>query len=154
MSTTTPKTVELYGESIQYEATATDAAITPGMLVTRTATGVRPHNVAGNVANATFAFENDMVGNGIDDAYDVGDNCYLRTYSAGSGVYALLAAGATAVTNRAYLTSAGDGTLEVAGDGDIVIAQAMEAVDNSGGATRARIRVETVSPQVLNPASA
>lgn len=61
-SATTPKVIELYGMGIQNEAAVTDAAVTPGMLLTRTATGVRPHNVAGGTAAPAFAQEYGMTG--------------------------------------------------------------------------------------------
>lgn len=145
-SATTPKTIELYGMGCQHEDVAT-AAITPGYLVERNATGVAPHSTAGENANASFAVEMEMTGGTIDTDYAIGDQVVFKTYAAGSGVYAVVAAGATAITKGAFLSSAGDGTLEVPGNHDIVVAQALEAVDNSGGAEEVRIKVEIVSPQ-------
>lgn len=150
-SATNPKTIELYGHCIQHEAEVTDAAVTPGMLVTRTAGGIRPHNVAGATASPSFAVEYGLTGRGIDDAYAIGDQAMFKTYAAGSGVYAWVAAGATAITENAYLASAGDGTLAVAGLDEVIVAQAREAVDNSGGADLARIRVEIVPAQRSAP---
>lgn len=146
-SATTPKTIELYGMGIQNEAVVTNAAITPGMLLARTATGVRPHNVAGEPATGAFAVENSAVGRSIGDTYAIGDQCIYKTFQPGSSVYALAHAGGAAITVGALLMSAGDGTLELAGLSDIAIAQALEAVDNSGGATAVRIRVEVIPAQ-------
>ena len=139
-----PKTIELYGHGIQHEAEVTDAVVTPGMLVVRTATGVRPHNVAGFGA-AHVAVEYGMVGRGIDDDYAIGDQATFKTYQAGSGVYALLDDG-NDVSAGDFLISAGDGTLELqaADSTAVIVAQAMEAVNS--GASVARIQVELVAP--------
>lgn len=150
-SATTPKVIELYGHCIQNEATVTDAVVTPGMLVTRTATGVRPHNVAGETATPSFAVEYGMTGRDIDDNYAIGDNCVYKTFQPGSGVYALAHAGGAAIAANAYLMSAGDGTLELASTDDVAIAQALEAVDNSGGGSAVRIKVEIIPAQRTSP---
>lgn len=155
-SATTPKTVDLYGLSIQHEAKA-GGTITPGHLVARqndAVDTVEVHATAGGGCNANFAVEYDMTGRSISDNYASGDQVIFRTFMPGSGVYALVAANAAAITKAAKLTSAGDGTLELAGDGDIVIAEAREAVDNSAGASPARIKVEIVQAYALNPATA
>lgn len=151
-SATNPKVIELYGMGLQLEEIVTDAAITPGMLVTRTATGIRPHNVASGVASPQFAIENGAVGKGIDDDYAIGDQCIFKAFAVGSAVYALAHAGGAAIAAGAMLMSAGDGTLELASTDDTAIAQALEAIDNSGGATPVRIRVEVIPAQRTAPA--
>ena len=151
-SATTPKVVELYGYGTQAEAVVTNAAVTPGMLLVRTATGVRPHNETGGNASPIFAQENGAVGRDIDDTYAVGDQCIFKTYNPGAGIYALAHAGGAAIVAGALLASAGDGTLEVAGDDTVAVATALEAVDNSGGATAVRIRVEVIPAQRTAPA--
>ena len=60
-----------------------------------------------------------------------------------------LLAGADAIADRALLASDGDGTLRVAADGEIAVAQAMEAVDNSGSGSLARIKAEIIPAQRL-----
>lgn len=147
-----PKTIELYGHGVQNEAEVTDAVVTPGMLLTRSADGVRPHNVAGATAVPAFAQEYGMTGRGIDDDYAVGDQCVYKTYVAGSGVYALVADGTAAISALDYLASAGDGTLVTAGDDEVAVAQALEDVDNSGGADPVRIKVEIIPAQRTAPA--
>lgn len=150
------KTIDLYGLCIQHEAVA-GGAITPGHLVARQSDAVdtvEVHAVEGGGTNASFAVEYDLTGRGISDAYASGDQVIYRTFMPGSGVYALVAAGATAITKAAKLASAGDGTLALAVDGDIVIAEAREAVDNSGGGSAVRIVVEIVQAYALNPATA
>lgn len=146
-SATTPKTVELFGDGLQSEATCTDAAILPGMLLTRTAGGVRPHNVAAGVASTIFAIENSAVGRDIADPYAVGEQVLFKTYTPGSGIYAQLTSNAAAVAVNAPLTSAGNGHLRLAAATEVIVARAREAVDNSANASPRRIRVEIVAPQ-------
>lgn len=145
-SATVSKTIDLYGVGIQNEAAVTDAAITPGMLVTRTATGIRPHNVAGGAAAPAFAVENELIGGGIDDDYAIGENAIYRTFVQGSGVNALLAPSQT-IAVGALLQSNGDGKLIVAAAADNVVAQAVEAVTTGVGVT-ARIKVEILTGTV------
>ena len=151
-SATTPKTIELYGTCIQHEAEVTNAAITPGMLITRTATGVRPHNVAGGAASAMFAVEDSKLGNDIDDDYAVGDQCTFAEFMPGSSVYALAHAGGAAISANDLLKSGGDGTLELASTDEVAVARALEAVDNSGGGSAVRIKVEVIPAQRTAPA--
>lgn len=151
MSATTPKTVELYGEGQQHEAKAL-GDITPGMLVERAAGGVQAHSTAGGPANPHFANEFGFTGGEIGDDYATDDQVVFTTYVPGSGVYAIVAAGAAAITEGDLLASAGDGTLAAAGNSEVAVAQALEDVDNSGGSSAVRIQVETVSPQRTNAA--
>jgi hypothetical protein len=150
-SATTPKTIVLQGDGPQQEAPVTNAAITPGMLVTRTAAGVRPHNVAGGSASTHFAIENDLVGLDIDDNYAVGNNCRFKTLPPGSHVYAIVPAGAAAITVGGFLQSDGAGGLIAAAANDVIVAQALESVDNSGGGTAVRIKAEIVPAQTSTP---
>ena len=145
-SATEPKTIDLYGVGIQNEAAVTDAVITPGMLVTRTATGIRPHNVAGGAAAPAYAVENDLIGEGIDDDYAIGENAIYRTFAQGSDVYALLAPSQT-IAVGALLQSNGDGKLIVAAAADNVVAQAVQAVTTGVGVT-SRIKVEILTGTV------
>lgn len=147
-----PKTIELYGYGVQHEATAL-GTITPGMLVERAAGGVQAHGTAGGPANTAFANEYALTGGTIDRDYASDDQVIFTTYNPGAGIYALVADGATAITEGALLASAGDGTLAVAGDDEVVVAQALEAVDNSGGASAARIRVEVMNAARTAPAA-
>lgn len=150
-SATTPKTITLSGDGIQHEAIVTDAVITPGMLVTRTATGIRPHNVAGGAVTPTFAIENANIGGDISDNYAIGATATFVTFQPGSVVYALAHAGGAAIAINALLKSGGDGTLELAGDDEVAVARAREAVDNSGGGTAVRIRAEIIPAQRTAP---
>ncbi|MCE8440037.1 hypothetical protein [Rhodovulum sulfidophilum] len=138
-SADTPKTIELYGFAVMTEALAF-GPITPGMLVEPADDRVRPDATAAGTAAPSFAVENGMTGGGIDDDYQEGDPVLIKTFAPGSRVYALAAAGADAIAKNA-------GTLAPAGDDEIAVARAVEALDNSGGATPARIRVVVIPAQ-------
>lgn len=145
-SADTPKVIELFGIGLQHEGKAT-SAITPGMFVERSANKeVQPHSVAQGGGAAAFAQEMGMTGGTIDDDYAVGDQVIWKDYAVGSHVYALVPANAAAIAENANLVSNGDGTLRLqsAASTGIVVAKALEAVDNSAGATPARIRIEIV----------
>ena len=139
------------GQFIHSEAIAAAAsAVVPGMLVEETTAGeLQEHSVAAGNAQKLFALANLTNAGTIDTVYPVGATARYGAAHSGQEANALLAAAATAVTRGAPLESAGDGTLRVqtadaATDQtqrDSVVAYALEAVDNSGGGTTARIRV-------------
>lgn len=139
-------------EVIRKEAIA-GGAITPGYLLERTSTGtVQAHSTAAHSAQLLFAVENEVVGNGITDAYAANDTVLMAACQSGVEIYALVPASAAAIVIGDFLESAGDGTLrKVAtdtatdeGERNSVVAVALEAVDNSGGGSAARIKVELV----------
>ena len=157
------KTIMLKGDGIFKEANA-GGAITPGHLIDRNSAGavVVHATAAGNVAVPMFALEQDTVGNDIDTAYASGDRVQMVVPQPGSEVYALLPASAAAVVIGDLLESSGDGTLRkytapsqavneggsatytIAPKVNAIVARALEAVDNSGGGTAVRIKVEVV----------
>lgn len=150
MASSTPNTIILKGNGCRKEGDAA-GTITPGHLVQFDSSGdIVVHATAAGTARKAFAVENDLIGNGIGDNYTSGDRVQYNVFESGAEVYALVAASATAVTIGAALESAGDGTLRIqttdAATDDTqrnsVVAYALEAVDNSGGATPARIKVE------------
>lgn len=150
MASTSPNTIILKGDGCRKEGKAS-GAITPGHLVEfGGANDLQVHSTAASTARKAFAVENDLIGNGIDTAYALGDQVQYNVFKSGDEVYALVAAAAAAVTKGAALESAGDGTLciqtvDAATDNtqrNSVVAYALEAVDNSGGGTAARIKVE------------
>jgi hypothetical protein len=148
----TPKTIVLRGRGIRKEAIAdAGSAIKPGYLLERdNATEVSEHSSAGENAVPMFAVENEVVGKDIDTVYAVGDNVLFEVMTPGTEVYALVAASATAITAGAFVESAGDGTVRIASTSAAtadterlgIIGQALEDVDNSGGGSEARIRIE------------
>lgn len=153
-----PRTILLVGKqfSIMKELPA-GGTITPGMLVAMNSAGKWvAHPTAAGAAVPAFAQEYEINGKGIDDNYVSGDDVLTWIVPSGAEVNALVAASATAIAVGDYVESAGDGTVRKAtaasgltvpsGGGTVVlpgqiIGQALEAVDNSGGATTARIRI-------------
>lgn len=140
------------------------ADVDPGELVEFASDGrVQPHSSAPDLngngsALPRFAIEARDLGKGIDDTYtydsndDEGENCRYARPSPGTKVQAWLAAGEN-VNDGDSLESAGNGALQQhtgldpAGDGtdtiadNLVVAEADESVDNSGGSDAVRIWV-------------
>ena len=146
------KTIVLKGDPLQMELKA-DAAITPGMILVRTTTGIKKHATAGgNVAPKLMAIENSLEGQEIGDDYSTGDMCQFVALRPGDEAYALLADDET-ITVGEYLESHGDGMLKAhataSGEPDYpeaIVAVALEAVDTSSSTYEAgtRIHVEIV----------
>lgn len=145
----TPKTILLKGDGLYREKTA-GGAITPGHLIMPNSSDQVVVNT-GNVTNVypLFAVEDESQGKTISDAYASGDLVTFIRPNPGSEIYALVPAAAAAIVIGDLLVSNGDGTLKkdtapavAANNVDRVIARALEAVNNSGGGTPARIKVE------------
>ena len=146
------KSVTVIGDGVRQEYTA-QAAITPGHLIELRSDGkVQAHSTAGGNAQTRFAFENDLAGKEIGDAYAAGDKVQANTYRKGDVVLAILKDGETAVIGS-LLESAGDGTLQVhvPDSGSVteqnnqIVGEARTAVDMSDSSAAdpsARIEVE------------
>ena len=125
------------------------AAITPGMLVERTAGTVQAHSTLQGSAAKLFAMENTGVAGVIDDAYVTGDTVPHYAATNGDRIYALVNAATLAIVADALLASDGAGGVitatNIADDApNKVIGQALVAVDNSGGGTAVRIMIEVL----------
>lgn len=123
------------------ERTATEV-ITPGMLVNPVdATSVEKNDLTGDGNDMVeVAVENDIFGKGVDDNYAIGDTVISQLLRTGCEFMGLVAAGAGAIAYDAYVTMAAGGFVAV-GTRANAIGKARQAVDNSGGANPARIRV-------------
>jgi len=147
---------------------AANAAITPGMLIEEMSTGkVRAHATAQGNVLPMFALENELEGEGIDDAYAADDRVQCWIPQRGEEVYAIVA-DEMAIAIGDWLASNGDGYLRehvaeteswaVSEAGAVtvlplaIVAQALEAVDTSdssggessgalGYAKRIRVRI-------------
>tara|TARA_R110000822_G_scaffold145749_2_gene284641 strand:- start:289 stop:777 length:489 start_codon:yes stop_codon:yes gene_type:complete len=143
------------GQFVQSERlAAAGSAIIPGMLLEEVLGKVQEHSTAGGNAQTLFALSDLTVGGSIDTAYAVGTTVRYGAAHSGQEVFALVAASATAIADGAPLQSAGNGTLAVwvgqavneggaatlAIETNNIVAYAMEAIDNSGGATSVRIK--------------
>ena len=143
-----PNTIILRGEGLQKEAAAA-ASITPGHLIQVNGAGtLQVHGAAAGSAQKAFAIENEVIGNGIDVVYTVGENVIYSVLQPGAEVNAFVAAGVT-VTAGDFLESAGDGTLRKVATSAAtantsrasVIAQATETVVAGGSDARVRVTI-------------
>lgn len=165
MAKTNPETVLLHGRDDDTKDGVASAVITPGELVEQSGTNAdgdrqfQPHATAPatdteGAALPRFALEYGKAGKGIDEDYASGDHMEYRTGLAGDEFYAWLDAGEN-VSADDPLESAGNGALRQhtgSDDADAtttqtyydgaIVAHAAEAVDNSGGGSPVRIRVE------------
>ncbi len=141
-----------HNEALYKEAEVAEA-ITPGHLVTlNSSSKLIKHNVAGPAAAAganaqgivRVAVENDIFGGGIDDAYAAGDQGLYQVLDSGAEFMALVAAAAPAIAVNDLVESAGNGTVRKTTVVANAIGRATAALDNSGGATAARLRVEVL----------
>lgn len=152
-----PKKIVLKGTGAeQYDGRLADATITPGDLVKRTSTGVIRHSTAAGNAMPMFAVNSADQNRGIDSDYAAGEDVPVVIAQRGCQIYALVAASAAAIVVGDYLESngagglrkytaqatneGGAGTYTIQVNGPIAIA--LEAVDNSGGGSKVRIRAE------------
>ncbi len=140
-------TITLKGDHVRKEGEASEA-ITPGMLIEFGGTNdLRKHATEAGPGRKAFALENDLVGEGIDDAYASGDTVQYGVFPPGAEVYALLDGGENASVGS-QLMSSGDGSLKVVeteAQQDSIIAWAIEDKNNSAtsaGGAHARIKVE------------
>lgn len=128
-------------------------AITPGMLImVNSDDEVAVHDTADGNVLPMFAIEDELQGNGIDDAYAAGDKVQVWIPTRGDQVNALLLDEETVVIGD-FLTSGGSGylkKLDVAASAAvieapmIIVAQALEALDlsSSSAATTAAMRIK------------
>jgi hypothetical protein len=145
MAKTAPRTIILKGRGIRREAPA-GGTITPGHLVTINTSGqLVVHATAGGANSKCFAVEAENLNPGgssqvadIDTNYAANDYVQAEHLYCGCEVNALVAAAAPAIVIGDLLESAGNGTLRKLTTG-VAIAQALKAVDNSGGGSPVRI---------------
>lgn len=136
------RVIALLGEPLITEnGTAATSTIKPGHLVDGVST-ISKHASAGGACPRNFALEQDYMGKDIDTAYATGDTVRVGSFKQGDHVYAFIPSGVS-VAENARLESAGDGTLKTFGSG-VILARALEAVNNGGQLTEARIRVQVM----------
>jgi hypothetical protein len=125
---------------VNEEYTATAVAIIPGMLLELTSGNlVQAHSAAGGNVQPMFAFEDELQGKGIDDAYVASDKIQVWLPVRGDWIYAILADD-NDVAIGDFLESNGAGLLQ-AHTADIsdaanvtnqIVGVALEAVDLTG----------------------
>ncbi len=136
------KQVVLYGNDYTQRTRIAESAIVPGMVIERTATGtVQPQSTEKVRAPMVFAREYSIAGGGLDQNYAEDDAVLCLHAAPGMGINALVPSGAAAIVEGDGLELVGDGTFRKVTNGERV-ATANEAVDNSAGASRARLAIE------------
>lgn len=104
------KTIIVKGKGVRKEGIAV-AAITPGNLIERAATGVQKHSTAAANAAPAFAVENEVVGNDIDTDYATADTVLFVVAGSGVEIHAIVS-GSVALGD--FLESDGLGGLRTA----------------------------------------
>jgi hypothetical protein len=154
MAASTPSTIMLSDVPVftRDEAQADNVAITPGSLLEPVGAKVKLHATAGGNAQPLFAVENpwsaDNSIKSIDTAYGTADTVFYIKGLPGQQVYAWLTVGGSVAADT-LLESAGSlGALQTStAEGTVTaprrhVARALQTVNNSAGATPARIKVE------------
>lgn len=148
-----PHTILLAGNPQRPQELVCSAAITPGHLVEISSGQLRVHGTADGNAMPAFALEEltpnrTVTTQAIDTPYPSGDTVQWAIGRPGDMFYALVPQSAAAIVAGDFLASHGNGCLHKAVTGatflEAIVAQAAEAVDNSAGATAARIRVRAL----------
>lgn len=105
-------TIKLKKYSDVIEEYVAHEAITPGHLVELLSTGkVQKHDIAGGSVMPMFALEDELQGNGIDDAYAEDDRAQVWVPGRGDEVYALLKDDENVAVGD-FVESAGGGLLQ------------------------------------------
>jgi predicted RecA/RadA family phage recombinase len=130
------------GERVEYEAAS---AISPGDLVIVNSAGkVLRHATAATKPGHLYAIENEIFGKGTDVDYAAADRVLCEACKSGMQVNVTIAASALAIAIGDFLESAGDGTLRRVALAATAMAVAEEAVDNSAGVTKTRVRARLI----------
>ena len=147
MAKTNPSKIVLKdnGSFIQVEELVADGAISPGDILKRLSTGndVKRNDAAATKLVSLIALP--KVNKGLDDDYEDNDvNVVACKIQSGFEYFVSVAAGADAIAKGAALKTVNDGTVETGGVNADALFIALEAVDNSSGTTKTRIRVEAI----------
>jgi len=136
-------TILLKGRGVRKEAKA-GGTITPGDLVRLNSSGalIRNATAAGRI-QFCVAVENDLIGKEITDDYVSGDFVQSEVLRPGDQAYCFVAAAAAAIVIGDLLEADAAGGLRKLASGQ-PIASSLDALDNSAGGAKARIRVDVI----------
>lgn len=162
---TNPDTITLEAaddSNLKHDGQA-NGTVTPGHLVQRDSVNtnraedvyeVTAHSTSDAKTAPLVATEYAKTGRGIDDDYSDGDGLEYRRANPGDRFYMFVVDGSSASTSGNANVSVGDtlvsaggetaGTLRTGGTRGAELFEALEAVDNSGASSAARIRVEAI----------
>lgn len=141
----TPKIILLedVGAVMLKERSSSDV-ITPGNFVTLNSSNEFSVQITpGGAEPKMVALQNDIVGQTIDDTYAVGDNVIAAAVQPGDVVYTFVAAGEAALAIGAIVEYNDEGGVRAVTSGTPV-GIITEAVDNSGGSSAARAKVQII----------
>lgn len=144
------KKVVLKGHSgAQYKEAIVKEAITPGHLVELDpADQTKGQRQVSKLSPVAVAIENHWFGKGLNDPYAVNERLAYQVLQAGAEFQALVAAANPAITAGTLVKAnpAASGTVIAIGADEeaLAIGKTMAAIDNSAGATQARVRVEVL----------
>lgn len=135
-------TIKIKKYSDVIEELVAAGAITPGMFLEFTSAGkVVANSAAGTVKPMMVALEDNMQGNGIDDAYASGDPVQVWIPYKGDMVYGILVHGENvAVGAELYVNSAGK-LAEITSGTEVAVGHAVEAADASAADVRVIVRI-------------
>jgi hypothetical protein len=135
-----PRTIRLKGIGTRLELPAAGTILPGSICLLGSANTVTVWGTAGGHPPKLFALENELIGKGIDDNYVSGDLVQMEWFTSGDWVLAYVAAAATALTIGAFVEADGAGGVRLFASGTI-LGVSMDALDNSGGANIARVRI-------------
>jgi hypothetical protein len=151
-----PSTITLRGsDELEYRSAPASGEVRPGHLLEKSGQNVQVHSTAGAKTAPLIAIERRSVGmvaddpDGEHDTYSDSESVLYVVPDSGYQFYGLLAGGETVAVGD-QLVSAGDGTFRLLNSGNTgeshedVIAEAAEAVDNSGSSSATRFRFQTL----------
>lgn len=144
------KRVVLKGHSgAQYKEAIAETAITPGHILELDATTQKCQKQATARQPLAVAIENHWFGGGLNDPYAADDRVAYQVLKSGAEFQALIGTSVAAIAYGALVkvNTAKPGTVVTIGAGEenLAIGVAREAVDNSGNAaTEVRIRIEVL----------
>lgn len=138
------RTIIVGGEGLRYEYEAA-SAVSPGdLVITNNAGKVLRHATAAAKPGLLFAIENEIFGKGVEVDYAATDRVLCEACTPGMLVNVNIAAAAPAIVIGDFLESAGDGTLRKVATAATALAVADEAVDNSAGGSKTRVRARLI----------
>jgi hypothetical protein len=128
-------------DDVVYDEADAAEAITPGHLVQKNSAGKFIKNTLVTApVDVIVATEDTLHGGDIDTPWALNSRVVAARLDAGDEFYGIVAPAAAAIAFDAPVTAAADGTLVIGTEAN-KIGRAVTPVDNSAGATIARIRV-------------
>lgn len=144
MAATTPSTILLSSvNTVNILERLAGEAVTPGKLVELSSTDTYQKQNTAGAPDVLVAIENSLIGGLISDDYASADTLLAASVQSGDVFYGFVPAGEASLAIGASLQSDNDGNVTATGSGTLIV-RSLEAVDNSGGGTVARIKLQVI----------